>query len=204
MAEPKEGVFIMTDPGGFSLGNGQEEVTQISAVLITHEHGDHLHIESLKKILKNNPDATVITNSSVGKLLDEAGIPYKTIEDGQYVEIKGVTIKGFGNIHAEIYEEMGRVQNTGYMIESLCYPGDAFEDPKEDRIDILALPVVGPWMRMKDALLYAQKLKPRITFPVHDGFINELGAFISKWPETVLPPVGIKFKKLELGKVEDL
>ena len=100
MAEPKEGVFIMTDPGGFSLGNGQEEVTQISAVLITHEHGDHLHIESLKKILKNNPDATVITNSSVGKLLDEAGIPYKTIEDGQYVEIKGVTIKGFGNIHS--------------------------------------------------------------------------------------------------------
>lgn len=194
----------MTDPGGFSLNSSQAEEKNISAVLITHEHGDHLHVESLKKIIENNPDVIVITNTSVGKIIQDAGISYKVIEDQQTIDVRGVKIKGFGSIHAEIFEEIGRVQNTGYMIDSLCYPGDALEDPKEEKIEVLALPVAGPWMRIKDAILYAKNLKPRTSFPVHDGFLNELGAFVPKWPEKVLPSFGIQFKNIELGKEEDL
>ena len=48
---------------------------------------------------------------------------------------------------------------TGYMINNLCYPGDAFTNPNMP-IDILALPVAGPWMRIKDAINYALTLKP--------------------------------------------
>ncbi|MEK7569295.1 MAG: MBL fold metallo-hydrolase [Patescibacteria group bacterium] len=201
VAEPKEGVRIMTDPGDFTKGAEREE--NITAILITHEHGDHLHIETLKKVLESSPKALVITNTAVGKLLDQAGITHQVVEKGQEKEISGVAICSFGNLHAEIYESMGRVQNTGYMIDSLCYPGDAFEDPGHP-VEILALPVAGPWMRMKDALLYAQALKPRISFPVHDAFIQEWASFIWKWPGNVLPPLGIEFKKLELGKEEDL
>lgn len=201
VAEPKEGVKIMTDPGDFS--KGQEFEKNISAILITHEHGDHLHVESLRKILANNPDAIVITNTAVGKILDGEKITYVKVEDAQTYVLSGVNITGFGDLHAEIYENIGRVQNTGYMIGDLCYPGDSFNMPK-GKVDILALPVAGPWMRMKDALLYAQALRPRTSFPVHDAFIHEWASFIYKWPTTVLGPLGIDFKRLELGQEIDL
>lgn len=58
---------ILTDPGMFS--SEQNVLTGIDIVLITHEHADHLHVDSLKEILKNNPSARVITNSSVGMVL---------------------------------------------------------------------------------------------------------------------------------------
>lgn len=200
VAEPKEGVRIMTDPGAFSVAQSEEK--NISAILITHEHQDHLHIDSLKKVLINNPGAIIITNTAVGKLLDEAGIKYIKVEEGQKYDLNGVTISGFGNIHAEIYGTYGRVQNTGYMINNLCYPGDALENPKT-KVDILALPIAGPWMRTKDAVDYAKSLKPRISFPVHDAFIHDWAQFMWRVPETLLKEVGIEFKKIELGKEEE-
>ena len=120
VVEPKEGIRVMTDPGAFSTLQIEEK--NISAILITHEHQDHLHIDSLKKVLENNPQAIVITNTAVGKLLDEVGISYTKIEEGQKHDLNGVNIMGFGNLHAEIYGTYGQVQNTGYMIDTLCYP----------------------------------------------------------------------------------
>src|SRR5262245_24921826 len=107
VAEPKEGVKVMTDPGDFS--KGQELEKNISAVLITHEHGDHLHIDSLKKVLANNPSAIVITNTAVGKILEGEKISYQRVEDGQTHNVSGVNIVGFGDLHAEIYEKIGQV-----------------------------------------------------------------------------------------------
>jgi len=114
-----------------------------------------------------------------------------------------VDIKGFGSKHAEIYGIYGQVQNTGYMIDSLCYPGDSFSNPNS-KVDILALPVAGPWMRIKDAIDYAKNIKPRIVFPVHDAHIQNWASFIWRVPENLLKEAGIGFKKLELGKEENL
>lgn len=202
IAEPKEGVRIMTDPGAFS--DTQNEAKNISAVLITHEHQDHLHIDSLKKVLANNPKAIVITNTAVGKLLDEAGIKYTKIEEGQNYDLNGVKIAGFGNTHAEIYGTYGQVQNTGYMIDALCFPGDAFENPNT-KVDILALPIAGPWMRIKDAIDYAKLLKPRVAFGVHDAILlAQFTGFIPQLVGHFLAPDGIEMKTLELGKEENL
>src|SRR3990167_6726087 len=61
------GLRVMTDPGIYSTE--QNNAKNIDVVLITHEHGDHLHMESLKTVLANNPKAKVITNNAVGKIL---------------------------------------------------------------------------------------------------------------------------------------
>lgn len=201
VAEPKEGVRIMTDPGAFSTLQNEEK--NINAILITHEHSDHLHIDSLKKVLENNPNAIVITNTAVGALLDEAGIAYTKIEEGQKYQIEGVEILGFGNTHAEIYDDYGLVQNTGYMIDNLCYPGDALSFPDKD-VDILALPVCGPWLLSKEAIIYAKNINPRIVFPVHDGMLQDFFPVFWKLPEYFLKEENINFKKLELGKEEEV
>ncbi|MDE2030864.1 MAG: MBL fold metallo-hydrolase [Patescibacteria group bacterium] len=201
IVEPKDDIRIMTDPGSFSTTQTQEK--DISAVVITHEHADHLHIDSLKKVLENNPNAIVITNTAVGKLLKEVDIPFIKVEEGESYDLDGIQISGFGNTHAEIYGDYGQVQNTGYMIDNLCYPGDAFHMPNID-VDILALPVAGPWMRIKDAIDYGKKVKPRIAFPVHDAILSEVATFVPKITGYFLREDGIEFKILEIGKEEEV
>jgi len=201
VVEPKDGVRIMTDPGAFSTLQIEEK--NISAILITHEHSDHLHVDSLKEVLKNNPMAIVITNTAVGKILEELEIKYIKVEEGVKYEIQGVNIVGFGDRHAEIYEKFGEVQNTGYMIDNLCYAGDSFNYPNAE-VDILALPVAGPWMKIKDAIDYAKNIRPRICFPIHDAIMQDFATFVWKIPEKLLKEDNIDFKKLEIGKFEEI
>jgi L-ascorbate metabolism protein UlaG (beta-lactamase superfamily) len=162
-----DGLRILTDPGNFSTS--QDELKNINLILITHEHADHLHIDSLKRVLKNNPNAAVITNGSVGKQLEQANIEYSLLEGRETRDFEGVLLEAYDAKHEEIYEEFGQVQNTGYFIAGkLFYPGDSFHNPGK-QVDILALPVAGPWCKICDAVRYTLEVKPRKAFPVHDG-----------------------------------
>jgi len=186
------GLTILTDPGAFS--DGQNALTGIDVVLITHEHADHFHIESLRAVLANNPSAQVITNSAVGKLLAEAGIAYTVLEGHDATDVRGVRIEAFDAKHEEIFGEMGQVQNTGYFIaDKLFYPGDAFCEPGKE-VDVLALPVAGPWCRVRDAVRYALAVRPKRVFPVHDGMLQpgRIGSAHAA-PAKVLAEQGIEF-----------
>lgn len=166
-------VTVLTDPGNYSTA--QDEVTGIDVILISHEHQDHFHIDSVKKVLANNPNAKIITNKAVGKLLDDEKISYEVVSGGEKNESHGVLIEGFGDKHAEIYKDFGQVENTGYFVDNkLFYPGDAFTNPGKS-VDVLALPISGPWMKINEAIDYALQIKPRVAFPVHDGIMKTKG-----------------------------
>lgn len=203
IAEPKEGVRVMTDPGAYSTLAA--DAKNISAIVITHEHSDHIDIQTLQKILTNNPEAKIFTNTAVGKILDEAGIKYEILEEGQKTDVKGVSIQAFGNVHAEIYPSIGPFQNTGYLIDTLYHPGDAFYYPDAD-IEILALPVAAPWLKTQEAVDYVKNMnhKPKVVFAIHDAFLKEISEAFYRWPQNLLKDTGIIFKKLELGQEEDL
>lgn len=125
-----KGKRIMTDPSNFDYGGNSVDERELDAVLFTHEHADHLHLDTLKEILKHNKKVKIISNTSVSKLLNDAGIEYIKVEDGESFDLDGVNISGFGTRHAEIYEDFGQVQNTGYMIDTFCYPGELFQHTK--------------------------------------------------------------------------
>lgn len=189
-------VRIMTDPGAWSTR--QNEVKGVDVVLITHEHADHYHLESLRAVLANNPEARIVTNRGVGKLLDAAQIPYELLEHGDAKEFGGVRVEGHGEKHAVIYQDFGQVVNTGYFIANrFFYPGDSFYNPREP-VEILALPVCGPWLKISEAIDYAKLLKPKVCFPVHDGMLKIIGPFHGV-PQAVLREDGIAFTTLELG-----
>lgn len=194
-----KGKKIMTDPGGYS--NGQDSVTGVDLILITHEHPDHLHVDSLKKVLQNNPNVKIITNTSVGKIIYEQNIDFKVLEDGNNTVFDEILVEAFGSRHEEIYKEIGQVQNTGYLIDNkLFYPGDAFTNPGKP-VEILALPVVAPWTTFKTAIEYALEVNPKIAFPVHDGMLIE-GRFgpIYRLSPIILEESGIKFNPLMNGE----
>lgn len=191
------GVRILTDPGTYSTQ--QNELKNIDFVLITHDHTDHFHIDSLKTLLKNNPQAKVITNKSVGSLLEIDGIAFSIVEKDQNADANGVLIEGFGKDHALMHTTIPPTQNTGYFIANkLFYPGDAFTNPGK-HVEVLALPVAGPWMKLLEAIDYALEIKPKICFPVHEGVLIRPGS-THAIPPKVLEPNGIKFVVLEIDK----
>ncbi len=172
------GVRLLTDPGNFTTA--QNDVAGLDAILITHEHQDHYHVESLKQVIANNPQAAVITNGAVGKLLDKEGIAHRIVGDGQATEVNGISIEGFGTEHALVYPpDMGLVENTGYFVAGRFYfPGDNFHNPGKP-VDILALPTWGPWMKLSQAIDFAKEIGARTGFAVHDGMlIPEFRGFI--------------------------
>lgn len=211
----EQGLNILIDPGSYSTR--QNEVKGVDVILITHEHQDHFHLESLRIVLANNPEARIITNRAVGALLEKEGIAHELLEDKQSKTISGILLEGFGEKHATIYQEFGQVQNTGYFIANrLFYPGDAFylhtNLPRQigvgvsnswRPVEILALPVAGPWMKISDAIDYAKLLKPRIAFPVHDGMLNKFGAVSHFLPQKFLPPEGIAFEIIASGETRE-
>jgi len=190
---------ILTDPGMFT--DAQNSLTNIDLVLITHEHADHFHIESLKQILKNNPNLKVMTNTAVGKLLEKENIAHEIVEDGQNQLVKDVLIEGFGTTHAEVYKSITPVQNTGYLIAGRFFmPGDALHVPAK-QVEILALPVAGPWIKISEAIDYAKAVKPKKCFPVHDAIIaKEARGFFSNLPANELAKEGIELHMIEDGK----
>lgn len=192
------GKRILTDPGAYS--EAQNQVKGADIILITHEHQDHFHTDSLKQVLVNNPKAKIFTNRGVGILLSQAGTAFELLEHGQIQTVDELTIEGFGEQHAPIYPAVPEVINTGYLIDKrLFYPGDAFYEPNKP-VEVLALPVAGPWMKLGEAIDYAKKLKPKIVFPVHDGMLKIFGP-AHRLPQSELKKVGINFSPMEPGQV---
>lgn len=191
---------IMTDPGSYTIDEQIKEIG-IDLILITHEHGDHLHIDSLKKILINNPRAFIVTNDGVGKLLDAAGIRHEVLPDKTSKSFMGIEIEAHDCKHEEIFRELGQVQNTGYFIGSRLFcPGDSLYNPSKP-VEILALPVAGPWTRVRDFMNYVLEVKPKICFPVHDGMLSS--PMSNHWAlKVLLPEAGIDFRPL-LGQKEE-
>lgn len=191
------GKRILVDPGRFS--EKQNSVTNIDIILITHEHADHYHSESVSLIMKNNPEAVVVTNRSVSRLLESLELSGFVLEGDARETIKGISLKAYDGEHVEIVGEFGIVQNTGYLVnDSFFFPGDAYTVPME-KVDILALPVAGPWCKVSDAIAYAKQVTPRIAFPVHDATLSEIGKSVT-YPhfDRELTSAGIGFTVLDI------
>lgn len=197
------GKRILTDPGRFTTA--QNDLLDLDLILITHEHADHLHSASLEAIMRNNPNALIITNASVGGILEKLGFVYDTLAERTPTSVQGITIEAVPGQHAEIFEGYGQVENTGFFIENkLFYPGDAYTNPGRP-VEVLALPVAGPWCKSADALSYAIAINPQKAFPVHDWLLNEYGiSVVYGLFESILETHGVKFVPLKNNDTKEL
>ena len=197
------GLRILTDPGMWTVEE-HKTVKDIDVVLITHDHADHIHLESLQQIVSNNPNAKVYTNSGVGKSLSEEGILFETLEGTSKISIKDIELEAFDCDHEAIYPSIDLPQNTGYWIaKDLFYPGDSLTNPGRP-VNVLALPVAGPWMTIGQGLDYAKDVRPKKCFPVHDGFVKEeMFQLYHGLPKKVLAEVGIEFIPMKAEESHD-
>ena len=84
------------------------------------------------------------------------------------------------------------------MVNKLYYPGDAFHEPGK-AVEILGLPVAGPWLKISEAIDFAKKIKPKKAFPVHDGMMKD-PKFMVAWPRQFLATEGIEVIDMPIGE----
>lgn len=190
---------ILFDPGIWS--SGHKDLRNLDVLLITHEHPDHLDIESIKIIKGNNPGIKIFTNRGVGKILSGNAIDFELLENGNNIRVKNVLIEAFGEKHAIIYPTLPVVDDTGYMIaERFFYAGDALHVPPKP-VEIFAMTGYAPWGTLEQLVDQVKAINPKICFPVHDGLIKTSTGFYN--PVTLIAKMLLKdldFRILEEGK----
>ena len=163
---------ILIDPGTFSAGF--EDLTGLTAVLITHQHADHLDLDRLPAVIAANTSAKVYADAGSVPQLASAGITADTANPADVLDV-GTSVEVLGRNHAEIHRDIPIIPNAGYLISGrLLHPGDSLELPQVP-IEILALPAAAPWMAAKEAVEYYRAVGPQVAFPIHEKILAAPG-----------------------------
>ena len=209
---------ILIDPGNYVFKDSlvkPEDLPECNVLLLTHEHPDHTYPEALKIILKNKhsengaiapiSELVILTNTAVRKVLEQNGITGSAVLGrGEERIVHGVTIRGIACDHGHIADHIPHCENVGFFIgERLLHPGDCVAPSEEVHAEILAVPVVAPWMAVREGLEFVKKLKPKFAIPIHDAIL--------RWPEmpwymifqTGLKDTGIEFVPLKIGEARE-
>ncbi|GAA1845655.1 MBL fold metallo-hydrolase [Pseudonocardia alni subsp. carboxydivorans] len=162
---------LLFDPGAFSSGfSGLEG---LDAILVTHQHFDHVDADALRTLLRANPDAALVTDGQTAGQLD--GIDARTAVPGDVLALGGaeVSVVGSGD-HAQIHPDIPLVANNGYLVDgALLHPGDAYVPPGVDELATLLLPTGAPWLKVSEAIDYLRSVAPRRVVPIHEGTLAD-------------------------------
>ncbi len=170
------GEKILFDPGLFSFNEGRvnpEIFKDVSTIIITHAHPDHLDVQAVKKIAEQS-GATIITNGDGRDALAKENLQATVLEDGSH-QTKNYTIRAIPAKHESILAPT-LPQNTAYVLnDSFLNPGDSFSDTFTSLkgIKALALAVMAPWNTELAVAHFARSVEPQMVIPVHDGYAKD-------------------------------
>lgn len=169
----KDGARLVIDPGVWA---GPDALAGANAVLVTHEHADHLDAPAIRAALAADPGLHVWANETVAGQLAEFGDQVHSVQHGDTVAAAGFEVRVYGSDHAFIDPVIPVVRNTGFAVDGqVFHPGDSFTVPGE-RVPVLLVPVSAPWLKFGEVAAYIRTVAPERGYWIHDALLNDKGA----------------------------
>ncbi|WP_427130471.1 MBL fold metallo-hydrolase [Pseudarthrobacter sp. S9] len=174
----KDGRVLVFDPGTFS--ETDEALAGADAVLITHEHADHVDVDAVVAALLGSGSLQLFAPEGVAATLrgkaDGAVERIHTVAPGEEFDAAGFAVRSFGGQHALIHPQIPVVANVGYLVDSNVYhPGDSFAIPDGVDVRTLLVPIHAPWNKVGEVVDFVIGVRAPRAFPIHDALLNPSG-----------------------------
>jgi L-ascorbate metabolism protein UlaG (beta-lactamase superfamily) len=199
-----DGHALVIDPGTFS--EAAVALDGAHAVLITHEHADHLDAPTLLAAARADASLRVWAPAPVAASLAELGDRVTAVDAGESFEAAGFAIRTFGGLHALIHPLVAApVANVCYLVEgSIYHPGDSFTVPPVP-VETLLIPIHAPWSKVGEVIDFAAAVRAPRAFQIHDALLNEIGSgMVDRIVGTVAATYGTTYKRLAATESVDL
>jgi L-ascorbate metabolism protein UlaG (beta-lactamase superfamily) len=120
----ENGKKLVIDPG--DLTELPEDISNITVIVVTHIHPDHLGVENIKKLVAANPDLTIVANIDVLQQLSDVDVKKEQVDAGIVKKIGGFDLELFTGDHAVIYKT-SPCKNLRVVVNNKLYsPGDSY------------------------------------------------------------------------------
>lgn len=172
---------VLIDPGTFSRPEEVGPDTGVTALVITHQHPDHVDPERITDLVATHPGAVVLAERETAALLPDMGVDADRVQvmvPGRAVALGSLELLPVGERHADIHPYVPKVGNTGVVLRVpgepvLFHPGDCLDaDPGE--VDLLCVPVNAPWGKIAETIAFVRRIAPsRGVIPIHDALLSE-------------------------------
>jgi L-ascorbate metabolism protein UlaG (beta-lactamase superfamily) len=168
----KDAGTLVIDPGSWS---GPDMLAGAQAVLVTHEHPDHLDADALRAAMAADDGLELWSNKSVVSQFVEFGGRVHAVGHGDTFTAAGFDVHVYGEQHARIVPQVPLIPNTGFAVDgAVFHPGDSFTVP-EDRIPTLLVPVSAPWLKFAEVAGFISAAAPDRGFAIHDAVLSKQG-----------------------------
>ncbi|MCO1595173.1 MBL fold metallo-hydrolase [Micromonospora sp. RHAY321] len=194
-----DGGVLVVDPGVFS---DPAALDGADAVLVTHEHPDHLDLAAVRLRLDRGP-LPIHGPASLAGPLGDAAEALHPVAAGDSFTAAGIAIRAYGGQHAVIHPDIPVVDNVGFLINDVVYhPGDSLVVPEETPIDTLFAPIHAPWSKFSEVVEFIRAVAPRRAYALHDALLNDNGLGVLNRQYTALS--GTEYQRLEPGSRVDV
>lgn len=199
----KDSGKLVLDPGVFSEFDAA--IADADAVLVTHEHADHLDADALRAALTSRGALTLHAPAAVAAQFDEFGDRVTAVEGGAAFDVAGFSIRTFGAQHAVIHPRIPVIANVGYLVDDdVFHPGDSFTVP-EAAVKTLLLPISAPWAKASESIDHAVAVRAPRTLPIHEAVYSDFArAMVNGLVEQTLGGFGCAYDVVTPGQSFDL
>lgn len=162
---------LVFDPGSFS--DLDAALDGADAVLITHEHADHLDADRVRAAARADSRLRIWAPASVAGTLTDLGEQVVAVGPDETFDAAGFAVRTFGGQHALIHPLVPIVANVSYLVgDGVYHPGDSFTVPPSP-VATLLLPSNAPWSKMAEVIDFAIAVHAPHAYPIHDHLVND-------------------------------
>lgn len=197
----EQGKKLIIDPGAYSTSFG--ELADVAAIVVTHQHADHIDAEKFKQLHAANPEALVLAPAAVQEQYSE--LPITPVVAGEGLSAGPFHLEFFGGQHAIIHPSIPQIQNLGVLVnDTLYYPGDSFAEP-DRAVKVLAAPAGAPWMKISEGIDFITSVKAALVIPTHDAVLSDIGKQIhDNALSNAAEQAGGEYRRLQPGETIEI